>query len=102
MPDTGERTKRYIIPRPRNWYNFSVALFVAFGSLSYGYASSISAAVIGAPAWYDYMGLTQGSSYTTSIIGVINCIYSIGVPRWQPIDLPAACEHSQHITIDDR
>src|SRR5690348_7664673 len=74
----GEKTKRYIIPRPRNWYNFSVALFVAFGSLSYGYASSISAAVIGAPAWYSYMGLEQGSSYTTAIIGVINCIYSIG------------------------
>lgn len=78
MANPEERTKRYIIPRPRNWYNFSVALFVAFGSLSYGYASSISAAVIGAPAWYSYMGLTQGSSYTTSIIGVINCIYSIG------------------------
>lgn len=73
----GER-KRYIIPRPRNLYNFSVALFVAFGSLSYGYASSISAAVIGTPAWYEYMGLEQGTSYTTSIIGVINCIYSIG------------------------
>jgi MFS family permease len=70
--------KKYIIPRPRNWYNFSVALFVAFGSLSYGYASSISAATIGTPAWYDYMGLESGSSYATSIIGVINCIYSIG------------------------
>ncbi|KAF1810496.1 general substrate transporter [Eremomyces bilateralis CBS 781.70] len=71
-------SKHYIIPRPRNWYNFIVALFVAFGSLSYGYASSISAATIGQPSWYDYMGLEQDSSYTNSIIGVINCIYAVG------------------------
>jgi hypothetical protein len=42
-----QKKKKYIIPRPRNVYNFTVALFVAFGSLSYGYASSISAATIG-------------------------------------------------------
>ncbi|ORY06499.1 and other transporter-domain-containing protein [Clohesyomyces aquaticus] len=73
-----QKPKRYIIPRPRNAYNFAVALFVAFGSLSYGYASSISAAFIGIPEWYAYMGLIEGSSYSNSIIGVINCIYSIG------------------------
>lgn len=88
------KEKKYIVPRPRNVYNFFVALFVAFGSLSYGYASSISAAFIGTfvtehqtlpnlhlagiPEWYTYMGLVQGSSYSNSIIGVINCIYSIG------------------------
>lgn len=33
---------------------------------------------IGIPEWYTYMGLVQGSSYSNSIIGVINCIYSIG------------------------
>ncbi|KAF2029505.1 general substrate transporter [Setomelanomma holmii] len=70
-----QKPKRYIIPRPRNAYNFCVALFVAFGSLSYGYASSISAAFIG---MYAYMGLLEGSSYSNSIIGVISCIYSIG------------------------
>jgi MFS family permease len=73
-----QATKKYVIPRPRNLYNFSVALFVAFGSLSYGYASSISAATIGTPAWYSYMNLVQGTSFTNSIIGVINCIYSVG------------------------
>jgi hypothetical protein len=76
--ETSFTKKKYIIPRPRNVYNFSVALFVAFGSLSYGYASSISAATIGQQSWYDYMHLDKGSSYTNSIIGVINCIYSIG------------------------
>lgn len=49
QPET--QAKKYVIPRPRNLYNFTVALFVAFGSLSYGYASSISAATIGTPAW---------------------------------------------------
>lgn len=91
--DQWQKKKKYIVPRPRNLYNFTVALFVAFGSLSYGYASSISAAFIGMkvmlrceqfanyvgiPEWYTYMGLEQGSSYSNSIIGVINCIYSIG------------------------
>lgn len=47
MEGTEKKKKKYIVPRPRNVYNFCVALFVAFGSLSYGYASSISAAFIG-------------------------------------------------------
>lgn len=64
--------KKYVIPRPRNLYNFLVALFVACGSLCYGYASSISAALIGSPAWYDYFDLVPGSSHTNSILGAIN------------------------------
>lgn len=36
-----EKTK-YVIPRPRNLYNFGVALFVAVGSLCYGCQSSSS------------------------------------------------------------
>lgn len=64
--------KRYVVPRPRNLYNFLVALFVACGSLCYGYASSISAALIGSPAWYHYFGLVAGSSHTNSILGAIN------------------------------
>lgn len=76
--EPSQKKIKYVLPRPRNLYNFIVALFVAFGSLSYGYASSISAATIGQQSWYDYMKLVQGTSYTNSIIGVINCIYSIG------------------------
>jgi MFS family permease len=32
----------------------------------------------GIPEWYSYMSLVEGSSYSNSIIGVVNCIYSIG------------------------
>jgi hypothetical protein len=55
--DSALKTKKYIIPRPRNVYNFAVALFVAFGSLSYGYASSISAAFIGMSTYLSGIGL---------------------------------------------
>ena len=72
------QSRKYVIPRPRNIYNFGVALFVAFGSLSYGYASSISAALIGQPSWYDYMGLTEGTPETNRILGLINGIYAAG------------------------
>ncbi|KPI40239.1 Quinate permease [Cyphellophora attinorum] len=77
MKDQSKRAK-YVIPRPRNKYNFFVALFVAVGSLCYGYASSISAALIGQPSWYDYMGLEAGSSYSQAILGLINGIYAAG------------------------
>ncbi len=77
MKDRSKKAK-YVIPRPRNAYNFAVALFVACGSLCYGYASSISAALIGQPSWYDYMGLVEGDSYTNVILGVINGIYAAG------------------------
>ena len=69
---------RYVIPRPRNLYNFGVALFVAVGSLCYGYASSISAALIGQPSWYDYMGLEEGTPTTNAILGGINGTYAAG------------------------
>jgi MFS family permease len=77
MKDQSKRAK-YVIPRPRNKYNFFVALFVAVGSLCYGYASSISAALIGQPSWYDYMGLEAGTSYSQAILGLINGIYAAG------------------------
>lgn len=77
MKDQSKKAK-YVIPRPRNAYNFFVALFVAVGSLCYGYASSISAALIGQPSWYDYMGLEAGSSYSQAILGAINGVYAAG------------------------
>lgn len=77
MKDQSKRAK-YVIPRPRNAYNFFVALFVAVGSLCYGYASSISAALIGQPSWYDYMGLEAGTSYSQAILGAINGVYAAG------------------------
>lgn len=77
MKDQSKKAK-YVVPRPRNLYNFFVALFVAFGSLCYGYASSISAALIGQPSWYDYMGLEAGSAYSQRILGAINGVYAAG------------------------
>lgn len=77
MRDQSKKAK-YVVPRPRNVYNFFVALFVAFGSLCYGYASSISAALIGQPSWYDYMGLEAGSAHSQRILGLINGIYAAG------------------------
>jgi len=41
-------------------------------------ASSISAALIGQPSWYDYMGLTVGTPHTNAILGVINGVYAAG------------------------
>lgn len=69
---------KYTIPRPRNLYNFTIALFVACGSLCYGYASSISAALIGQPSWYDYMGLVSGTAQSNRILGAINGVYAAG------------------------
>jgi MFS family permease len=77
MPSSQPR-KKYIIPRPRNWYNFSIALFVAVGSLCYGYASSISAALIGQASFYDSMNLIPDTPYTNSILGAINGVYAAG------------------------
>ncbi|KAK5951934.1 hypothetical protein OHC33_006820 [Knufia fluminis] len=69
---------KYVIPRPRNGYNFSIALFVACGSLCYGYASSISAALIGQASWYDYFGLVAGTPQSNRILGAINGVYAAG------------------------
>ncbi|KAK5162298.1 hypothetical protein LTS14_000645 [Recurvomyces mirabilis] len=74
----GEQKSKYVIPRPRNLYNFGVALFVAVGSLCYGYASSISAALIGQPSWYAYMNLVPGTPHTNAILGAINGVYAAG------------------------
>lgn len=74
----GSQKPKYVIPRPRKFYNFSIALFVACGSLCYGYASSISAALIGQPSWYDYMGLVAGTADSNRILGAINGVYAAG------------------------
>lgn len=64
---SAQRTK-YVIPRPRNLYNFGVALSIAIGSICHGYAATISAAPIGQPSWYDYMHLVEGMPHTNAIL----------------------------------
>ena len=39
---------------------------------------SISAALIGQPSWYDYMGLKIGTPETNRILGAINGVYAAG------------------------
>ncbi|RFU24186.1 hypothetical protein B7463_g12152, partial [Scytalidium lignicola] len=67
-----------LIARPRNAYNLAVALFVAVGSLSYGYCTSISSAIIGQPSWYTYMDLETTGSHINSILGLLNGLYAAG------------------------
>ncbi|KAJ4854662.1 sugar transporter domain-containing protein [Trichoderma breve] len=64
-------------------YNRLVTVAVAFGSLTYGYCSSIIGSTIGQPGWYAYFDLppsgTPGyATKTTSAIATANGIYSAG------------------------
>ncbi|UKZ80092.1 hypothetical protein TrVFT333_007857 [Trichoderma virens FT-333] len=64
-------------------YNRLVTVAVAFGSLTYGYCSSIIGSTIGQPGWYAYFDLppsgTPGyATKTTSTIATANGIYSAG------------------------
>ena len=56
-------------------------LFVALSSLTYGYAFSVFSTSIGQIGFYKYFNLsTTGprASYTNSILGAINALFSAG------------------------
>lgn len=56
-------------------------LFVALSSLTYGYAFSVFSTSIGQPGFYTYFNLDlegPGASYTASILGAINALFSAG------------------------
>lgn len=59
-----------------NKYNFAVAFFVALGSFTYGFNSSIIGAVIGQPSFYSYFNFSATSNYGSSIIGASNGVYA--------------------------
>ncbi|KAJ9641710.1 hypothetical protein H2204_002772 [Knufia peltigerae] len=59
-----------------NRYNFALAFFVALGSFSYGFNSSIIGSVIGQPSFYSYMNFVATSNYGGSIIGAANGMYA--------------------------
>ncbi|PVH97063.1 putative MFS sugar transporter [Periconia macrospinosa] len=64
-------------------YNRLVTIAVAFGSLTYGYCSSVIGSTIGQPGWYEYFNLpTQGqpgyATTTTEAIATANGLYSTG------------------------
>ncbi|KAF5615442.1 sugar transporter [Fusarium sp. NRRL 52700] len=64
-------------------YNRLVTVAVAFGSLTYGYCSSVIGSTIGQPGWYKFFDLPQAgepgySTKTTEAISTANGIYSAG------------------------
>lgn len=59
-----------------NRYNFAVAFFVALGSFSYGFNSSIIGSVIGQPSFYVYFDFVATSSYGGAILGAANGMYA--------------------------
>ena len=56
---------------------FFIVLFVALGSLTYGYCSSIIATTLGQPTFIAYFKLDTGSN-ATQLIGAINGLYQAG------------------------
>ncbi|KAN0098393.1 general substrate transporter [Hyaloscypha variabilis] len=58
-----------------------VTLFVAIGSIGYGYAASIIGQVLGQPQFFESFNLAQegpGLDYTNAIIGAMNGIFFAG------------------------
>lgn len=61
-----------------NRYNFAIAFFVALGSFTYGYNSSVTASVIGLPSFFAYFGIDPTTTHGSSKVGAINGVYSAG------------------------
>ncbi|OAP59202.1 hypothetical protein AYL99_06500 [Fonsecaea erecta] len=59
-----------------NRYNYAVAFFVALGSFTYGFNSSVIGAVLGQPSFYNYFGFEATSSLGGSITGATNGLYA--------------------------
>jgi hypothetical protein len=58
--------------RNPNRYNNAVILFVALGSFTYGFNSSIVASFTGLPSFYSYFNLSSAgprASYTQNMLG---------------------------------
>lgn len=55
-----------------NKYNVAIVSFVALGSFSYGFNSSIIGSVLGLPSFYSYFNLTTSgprADWSTQMIG---------------------------------
>ncbi|KAJ9303263.1 hypothetical protein DTO271G3_637 [Paecilomyces variotii] len=63
-------------------YNRLVTIFVAIGSLTYGYCASIISSTIGQPGWFEFFNLPQsGPGYattTTNAESTANGVFSAG------------------------
>ncbi|CAG9996134.1 unnamed protein product [Clonostachys byssicola] len=58
-------------------YNTLVVLFVAIGSITYGYCSSIIGTTLGQPSFVEYFAL-QPSDRTDALVGAINGLFQAG------------------------
>ncbi|TVY40478.1 Sugar transporter [Lachnellula occidentalis] len=66
-----------------SFYNISVVLFAAFGSLFTGYSLAIIVTTVGQPTWYASLHLepdatAPGYTHTTAIIGAANGVFFAG------------------------
>ena len=59
-------------------YNFALAFFVALGSFTYGYNSSVTTSVIGLPTFFAYFGIDVSTTQGSSLAGAINGLFSAG------------------------
>ncbi|CAI7604470.1 hypothetical protein N7533_008812 [Penicillium manginii] len=64
-------------------YNRLVTIFVAIGSMTYGYCASIISSTIGQPGWYTYFnlpaeGMPGYDTITTPVISTANGVFSAG------------------------
>lgn len=74
MAISGSQTSRY---------NKVVTVFVALGSFTYGYCTTINASTIGQPGWYHYVDLPQQGepdydTTSTHAIATANGVFSGG------------------------
>ncbi|CAK7207156.1 hypothetical protein SEUCBS139899_009964 [Sporothrix eucalyptigena] len=61
-----------------NKYNILIAFFVALGSFTYGYNSSVTAGVVGLPSFFAYMKIDTSTSQGNALFGAINGVYLAG------------------------
>lgn len=61
-----------------NRYNFLITFFVALGSFTYGYNSSVTASVIGLPSFFSYFNIDIKTDNGSAVAGAINGVYSAG------------------------
>jgi sugar porter (SP) family MFS transporter len=72
-----------MVRRHSTIYNKLLNVFVALGSITYGYCNAIIGFTIGQPGWYEFLSLVAtpgepGYSHTTHVIATVNGLFSAG------------------------
>lgn len=63
--------------RQFKWYNVFMILFMAFGSIEYGYSASIIATTLVQPSFISYFELDTRDNAAT-LVGLMNSLYQVG------------------------